>query len=133
MKRMDPKKSHSAGKSVPEDVDEYLAHVPESARSRLNRLRSVIRSVVPAEATEVISYRIPAFEHDGILVWYAAFTKHCSLFPTASVIQKFKDELKSISPSKGTVHFPHDKPLPIALIKEMVRARVAESKNKKRR
>jgi uncharacterized protein YdhG (YjbR/CyaY superfamily) len=95
-------------------------------------MRLAIRSVVPAEATEVISYKIPAFKHRRILVWYAAFSNHCSLFPTASVIHTFRDELKGFSTSKGTVQFPLDKPLPVALIKKMVKLRVAESESKKR-
>jgi uncharacterized protein YdhG (YjbR/CyaY superfamily) len=111
-------------------VGDYFASVPEPAASALNKMRVAIRSVVPKEATEVISYKIPAFKHKGILVWYAAFSNHTSLFPTASVIKAFEDELKSFSTSKGTVHFPLDKPLPVALIKKMVKLRVAESESK---
>lgn len=120
----------SIGKNTPESVDEYVARTPASARSSLKQLRAAIRSVVPAEATEVISYRIPAFNHNRILVWFAAFSEHCSLFPKASVIEKFKEELKGFPTSKGTIHFPHDKPLPIALIKRIVKARVMESKKR---
>jgi uncharacterized protein YdhG (YjbR/CyaY superfamily) len=68
-----------------------------------------------------------------VLVWYAAFSNHCSLFPTAAVVERFKDELKGYSTSKGTVHFPTDKPMPVPLIKRMVKARVAESESKKRK
>ena len=115
-------------------VEEYLAGVPEPARSTLNKIRAVIRSVVPAETTEVISYRIPAFKAPiGMLVWYAAFSDHCSLFPTASVIKEFKNELKGFHTSKGTIHFPVDKPLPAALVKKMVKARMAEKEHKKQR
>jgi uncharacterized protein YdhG (YjbR/CyaY superfamily) len=101
----------------------------------MHKIREAIRSVVPPESTEIISYKIPAFKHKGILVWYAAFSNHTSLFPTASVIKAFEDELQSFSTSKGTVHFPLDKPLPVTLIKKMVKLRVAESegKNSKRR
>jgi uncharacterized protein YdhG (YjbR/CyaY superfamily) len=88
---------------------------------------------VPSETTEVISYRIPAFKHKGILVWYAAFSDHCSLFPTASVIKTFQDELKDFRVSKGTIHFSLDKPLPIALLKKILKARIREIENKKRR
>jgi len=63
------------------NVDEYLAGVPEPARSTLNRVRAAIRSAVPAETTEVISYRIPTFKYKGSLMAFAAFLKHCSLFP----------------------------------------------------
>ena len=88
-------------------------------------MRAAIRSAVPREATETISYRIPAFKHHGILVWFAAFSDHCSLFPTAAVIEAFQKELKSFETSKGTIHFPLDRPLPVALIKRIVKARVA--------
>lgn len=64
-------------------------------------------------------------------MWFAAFSKHCSLFPTASVIEKFKDELKGYTISKGTIQFPTDKPLPAALIQKMVKARVEQMKAKK--
>ncbi|HEY6121114.1 MAG TPA: DUF1801 domain-containing protein [Pyrinomonadaceae bacterium] len=111
-------------KSVPQNVDQYIARVPDAVRKRFTALRAAIRSAVPKGATEVISYRIPAFKQDRILVWFAAFSKHCSLFPTAEVIEKFKTELKDLSTSKGTIHFPNDKPLPIALIKKMVKARI---------
>ena len=87
---------------------------------------------VPREAIETISYRIPAFKHKRVLVWFAAFSDHCSLFPTASVIEAFKDELKGFSTSKGTIHFPTDEPVPTSLIKKLVKARVAESESKKR-
>jgi len=66
-------------------------------------------------------------------VWFAAFSNHCSLFPTASVIETFKNELKGFSLSKGTIHFPTDRPLPATLVKKLVRARVAQIENKKRR
>src|SRR5713226_3055674 len=82
---------------VPKSVDEYLAGVPEPARSTLNKVRAAIRSAVPPEATEAISYGMPAFKYKGPLVWFAAFSNHCSLFPTASVIEAFKNELKGFS------------------------------------
>jgi uncharacterized protein YdhG (YjbR/CyaY superfamily) len=125
--------SAAKGKGAPKNVDEYLAGVPEPAHSALSKIRAAIRSAVPPEATETISYGMPAFKHKGVLVWFAAFSNHCSLFPTASVIEKFKNELKGYSTSKGTIHFPTDKPLPIALIKKLVKARVAQNESKKRR
>ena len=103
------KKAKSA---VPKTVDEYLAGVPEPARSTLKKIRATIRSVAPADATEAISYQMPAFKYKGMLLWYAAFADHCSLFPGASVIAAFKDELKGYSTSKGSIRFPLDKPLP---------------------
>jgi len=126
------RRSAAKGKGAPKNVDEYLAGVPEPARSTLNKLRAAIRSAVPAEAGETISYGIPAFKHKGVLVWFAAFSNHCSLFPTASVIEAFRNELKGFSTSKGTIQFPTDKPLPSALVKKLVRARVAQNERKKR-
>ena len=126
-------KKAKPGDRVPKNVDEYLAGVPEPARSTLQKIRATIRSAVPAEATEVISYGMPAFKHEGILIWYAAFADHCSLFPTAAVIAAFKNELKGYSVSKGTIRFPVDKPLPAALVKKLVKARLAENERKKRR
>jgi uncharacterized protein YdhG (YjbR/CyaY superfamily) len=110
-------------KLAPQTVEEYFAAVPEPARSALNQIREAIRSVVPPEATEIISYKIPAFKHKKVLVWYGAFANHCSLFPTAALIDAFKDELKSFSTAKGTVHFPLDHPMPVDLIKKMVKER----------
>ena len=125
--------SGAKGNLVPKNVDEYLAGVPEPGRNTLNKLRAAIRSALPPEATETISYRIPVFKHKGVLVWFAAFSNHCSLFPTASVVKAFKNDLKGFSTSKGTIHFPADKPLPTALVKRLVKARVAQNEHKKKR
>jgi len=145
MKRVASRSVSSSAKptSRPKTVDEYLAAAPEPARSTLNKVRAIIketanRAVAPAEVTEVISYGIPAFKiegpkYKGILMWYAAFSDHCSLFPKVSVIEKFKKELKDYRVSKGTIHFPMDKPLPAAPLKKMVKARLAEMAGKKRR
>jgi uncharacterized protein YdhG (YjbR/CyaY superfamily) len=111
----------------PQSVGEYLEAVPEPARTTLNKARAAIRSVVPKETTEVISYGIPGFRYKRMLVWYAAFADHCSLFPTASVIAEFKDELKGYKISKGTIQFPVDKPLPSALVKKMVEMRLGQT------
>jgi uncharacterized protein YdhG (YjbR/CyaY superfamily) len=114
---------------TPKTPDEYLAGIPEPAHSTLQHIRKVIRSVVPKETTEVISYGIPMFKFNGMLVGYAAFAKHCSLFPTGSgVIERFSKELKNYSTNKGTIRFLPDKPLPDSLIKKIVKARVAENR-----
>ncbi len=127
------RKSVAKGYAAPKTVDEYLARVPEPARTTLNKVRAVIRSVLPAEATEGISYGVPTFKYKVSVVWFAAFSKHCSLFPTAAVIEQFKDELKGYTTSKGTIQFPVDKPLPAALVKKMVKARLAEIELKNKR
>ncbi len=120
------------GASAPKTVDEYLAGVPEPARGTLEKIRAVIRSVVPPEATEVISYRIPMFKYKGMVVGFAAFSNHCSLFPGA-LPEAFKDELKKYRTAKGTIQFPVDKPLPAALVKRLVRARIGENEKKSKR
>jgi uncharacterized protein YdhG (YjbR/CyaY superfamily) len=120
--------------AAPKTVDEYLAAVPEPARSTLNKIRATIRSVVPPEATEGLSYGMPAFKYKGALLAYAAFQDHCGLYPmNPAVIVAFQEELKSYSTSKGTIRFPADKPLPAALIKKIVKVRVAENELKKPR
>ena len=118
----------------PKDIDEYLAGVPEPARTTLSKVRAVIRSVVPPEATEAISYGMPAFKYKGSLVAFAAFKNHCSLFPmSGSVIEAFKTELKDFHTSKGTLQFPLDKPLSAALLKKLVKARIAQNERKHQR
>ncbi|MBV8438106.1 MAG: DUF1801 domain-containing protein [Silvibacterium sp.] len=108
-------------------VDEYLALVPEPARTTLEKLRANIRAAAP-EATEVISYGMPAFKYRGRgLVAIAAFKKHCSLFPmSGAVIDRFKDDLEGFHTSKGTLQFPVDRPLSAALLKKIIKARMVE-------
>ncbi|HKH98672.1 MAG TPA: DUF1801 domain-containing protein [Candidatus Sulfotelmatobacter sp.] len=123
--------SNTKAGAAPKDMDEYLAGVPEPARSTLKKVRAVIRSLVPAEATEAISYRIPMFRYKGGLVSFAAFKNHCSFFPMSyAVIKACKKELKNFPVSKGTIHFPLDRPLPAALVKKIVRARLAEKERR---
>ncbi len=122
-----------ANASAPANVDDYLARVPEPARGTLNRVRAAIRSAAPPETTETISYGMPMFKYKGMLVGLAAFGKHCSLFPGPGVIETFRKELESFPTSKGTIRFPVDKPLSAALVKKLVRARVAEIEAKNRR
>jgi len=118
----------------PKSVDEYLTSVPEPARGTLNKIRSTIRSAAPSEATEAISYGIPTIKYKGSLVAFAAFSKHCSLFPMSyAVITSLKDELKRFEVSKGTIRFPVDKPLPATLVKKVVKARIAEKERKQQR
>jgi uncharacterized protein YdhG (YjbR/CyaY superfamily) len=131
MKKARGKGASAKSRARPKSVDEYLAAVPEPARSTLNKVRAAIQSAVPAETTEVISYGIPAFRYKRVVMWYAAFSDHCSLFPTSSVIAKFKEELKSYRISKGTVQFPADKSISATLIKKMVKARLVEIESKK--
>jgi uncharacterized protein YdhG (YjbR/CyaY superfamily) len=118
-----------SAKSI-KDTDSYLALQPEKVRGVLEKLRQTIKSSAP-EAEEVISYGMPAFRYHGILVYFAAFKNHCSLFP-GSIVEKMKNELKDFKTSKGTIQFTAEKPLPAALVKKIVKARVKENLNKKK-
>jgi uncharacterized protein YdhG (YjbR/CyaY superfamily) len=126
-------KKPKAGPSVPPilgpekapDVESYLAACPEPHRTTLKKLRATIRSVVPRETTEVISYGMPAFHYKGGLVAYAAFKSHCSFFPMSGrIVEDFAEELKEFKTSKGTIQFPVDKPLPAPLVKKLVKAKL---------
>ena len=137
MKNSKTAKRTSAARSKPttspKSIDDYLAGVPEPARGTLQRVRAAIRSALPPGATETISYKIPAFKHGEIIIWFAAFANHCSIFPTARIIEQFKNDLKPFTISKGTIQFPIDKPFPTSLLKKMVEARLAQIAAKKRR
>jgi uncharacterized protein YdhG (YjbR/CyaY superfamily) len=128
-KRSSPAKPNSA----PKTIDAYLARVPEPAHGTLQKVRAAIRAALPPSATETISYKIPAFRHGEVVIWFAAFANHCSLFPTGRVIEMFKADLQPYTLSKGTIQFPTDKPLPATLIKKMVKARLSQIAAKKRR
>jgi uncharacterized protein YdhG (YjbR/CyaY superfamily) len=116
-----------------EDVEAYLALVPEPARATLEKMRAMIRAAAPREATESISYKIPSFQYKGGLVWYAAFKNHCSFFPMDHSLEaEFAEELKKYKTSKGTIQFPVDNPLPKALVVRIVKARVTLNEVKAR-
>ena len=112
---------------APASVEAYLAGLPQVSRANLERLRKVIKAAAP-KATETISYQMPAFKHDGrLLVSYAAFKDHYSLFPmSGSVIEALGDELTPYASGKGTIRFNPDEPLPVALVKKVVRVRLKE-------
>ena len=126
-------KSKSADiRNIPAAVEAYFAAIPTATLPVLLELRSIIGSAAPAEATEAMSYAMPAFKHNGTIVCYGAFTNHVSLFPMGNAaIQHFAEELKPYATSKGTIRFSLDRPLPIALIRKIVKARVAANEKKK--
>jgi uncharacterized protein YdhG (YjbR/CyaY superfamily) len=111
-------------------VDEYLAAVPEPARSSLTKIRDVIRSVAPPDTTEGISYGMPTFKYKGKLASFAAFSDHCSLFPGAGPTIEFKDELKNFQTSKGTIRFAPNQPLPTRLLEKVLKSRIRENEQK---
>ena len=133
MKKTKPaQRGSTAKRSIVNSVDEYLDRVPEPARGTLKKIRALLQSVVPTEATEAISYGIPSFNYKGWLVGYAAFANHCSFFPGA-LPGKFANLLKRLPTSKGTIRFPVDRPLPAALVKKLVRARITQNKLKEQK
>src|SRR5216110_1296907 len=106
----------------------------EPARSTLTSIRAVIRFAVPPEATKAITYRIPTFRHKWALVGFAAFPNHGSFFHMySSVLERFENDLQGLETSKGTIRFPVDKPLSAALVKKVVKARIAQNELKKQR
>src|SRR5712691_12250221 len=104
------------------DVDEYLAGVPKEARATLEKLRKTIRAAAPM-ASEVISYQMPMYKHHGMLVGFAAFKNHCSIFPGSAVMDAHKEDLKRYDTSKGTIRFQANKPLSATLVMKRVKAR----------
>jgi uncharacterized protein YdhG (YjbR/CyaY superfamily) len=134
MRKKDSQPAGRSGASAPKTVEDYLARVPEPARTTLSKIRATIRSVVPAETTEVISYGIPTFRYKGALVAFAAFQDHCSLFPMgSSALDSMEADFKPYRVTKGTLHFPIDKPMPAALVKKLVKARIAQNEQRKKR
>jgi uncharacterized protein YdhG (YjbR/CyaY superfamily) len=111
------------------NIDEYIVDFPDETRSMLEELRLSIQEAAP-KAEEVISYGMPAFKQNGMLVYFAGYKKHIGFYPTASGIASFKKELIPYKSSKGAVQFPLDKPLPLGLIKKIVKFRVKENLQK---
>jgi len=111
-----------------ESVDEYIATFPKSVQDALQQVRKAIREAAP-KAEEAISYNMPAFKLNGNLVWFGAFKTHIGFYPRESAIEEFKEKLAGYKVSKvhGTVKFLLDKPIPLDLIKEIVKFRVEEN------
>jgi uncharacterized protein YdhG (YjbR/CyaY superfamily) len=111
----------------------YFAALPSASRRELEKIRAAIKSVA-SDAVETISYGIPAFKLNGrILVYYAAWKSHTSLYPMTDAIRSaFADELKGYKTSKGTIQFPLAKPVPSTLVKRLIKARIAELESKKK-
>lgn len=105
-------------------IDEYIERFPKHVQKKLSGLRALIKKIVP-EAKEKISYKMPAFELHGSLVFFAAFERHIGFYPIPSGMKKFEKELSKYKTGKGSVQFPMDEPLPFELIEKMVRFRVA--------
>jgi uncharacterized protein YdhG (YjbR/CyaY superfamily) len=114
-------------------IDEYLVDFSGEKRRKLEELRATIKAAAPG-AEERISYQMPAFALEGNLVWFAAFKNHIGFFPTSGGIEKFRRELSKYAGGKGSVRFPLGQPLPLGLIRRIVKFRVAENvKNARKR
>ena len=118
--------------AIPKTVDEYLATLPEDARNTLEKVRKTIKTAAPM-ATEGISYQMPMYKHHGMIIGFAAFKNHCSIFPGSKAVETYKAELESYETSKGTVRFPIDKPLPAALVKKIVKSCIAENEERQKK
>jgi uncharacterized protein YdhG (YjbR/CyaY superfamily) len=111
-------------------IDEYIAAWPLEIRKKLKQIRIVMKKSVP-DAEERISYRMPMFYLNGVLVYFAAFKNHIGFFPTASGVKEFKDKLQDYKTTKGTIQFPYDKPIPLELVKKIVLFRAKENRDKR--
>jgi uncharacterized protein YdhG (YjbR/CyaY superfamily) len=110
-------------------IDEYLANLSDDKRAALEKLHKTIRAAAP-QAEECISYQMPAFRLNGMLVGFGATANHCAFYPmSASTVAAHKEELQRYDTSKGTIRFQPDKPLPAALVRKLVKARIAENEN----
>src|SRR5438552_17358869 len=104
---------------APTAIDEYLASVPEPARTTLSKVCEAIRSVVPAGTTETITYRMPVWKYQGLLIGVVAYSKHCGLcVMNPSVMELFRDDVDRLHTAEGIIRVPVDRPLPLALVKQ---------------
>jgi uncharacterized protein YdhG (YjbR/CyaY superfamily) len=119
-------------KTTPKSIDEYIDRFPKDVQVLLSAMRRTIRKAVP-KTEESISYGIPTFTLNGRLVWFAAFKKHIGFYPGAGAIAAFKKELSPYKSAKGSVQFPFDEPLPLALVTRIVKFRVKQNSAKPRK
>ena len=113
-------------KPTAKTIDEYIARFPDDIQAVLQQIRATIREAAP-EATETISYQMPAFAQQGMLVYFAAWKKHIGLYPPLSANAEFKDEVAIYEGPKGNLQFPLDQPMPLELIRKIVEFRVKEN------
>jgi uncharacterized protein YdhG (YjbR/CyaY superfamily) len=119
-------------KTKTKTIDEYLAALSDDQRAALEKLRKTIRAAAP-NAEECISYQLPAFRQDGMLVAFGATANHCAFYlMSSSTVEAHRDELKDYDTSQGTIRFQADKPLPVALVRKLVKARIAENAGRRR-
>ncbi len=115
---------------VPKTVSAYIAGAAPAAKPLLRQLRKLVKTSAP-KAVEGLSYGMPYYNYKGRLVYFASFRDHCSLFPASgTVLRKFAKELAKYKTSKGTIQFPLGKPIPVSLVKKIVKARMQENENR---
>lgn len=112
--------------TTPQDIDDYIARFPQRIQEILQTIRATIREAAP-EAEETISYQMPTFTLKGNLVHFAAFKNHIGFYPTPTGTEKFQEQLSVYKGGKGSIKFPLDQPMPLALISEIVKFRVEEN------
>ncbi len=116
-------------KASPATIDDYIARCPADARPILNELRAVIHAAAP-QAVETISYLMPAFAQNGILVWFSLRKDYIGFYPKGSGVTAFQGELSAYKVTKGSIHFPLNRPMPHDLITRIVKYRLAENLKK---
>jgi uncharacterized protein YdhG (YjbR/CyaY superfamily) len=112
-------------------IDEYIANCPKEVQPKLQELRKIIKAAAP-DSEEKISYQMPAFFQNGVLVYFGVAKNHIGFYPTGIGVEAFKDELLGYVTTKGSIHLPMDKPLPKELIKKIVKFKIAENLKKKK-
>ena len=116
-------------KVVPETVDQYIAAFPADVKKRMQQLRKTIKAAAP-KADEMISYQMPGYKYFGMLVYFAGYKNHIGFYPGAGGVLEFYKELSSFKSAKGSVQFPHDRPIPYDIIGKIVRFRVKQNEDK---
>jgi uncharacterized protein YdhG (YjbR/CyaY superfamily) len=116
-------------RTIAKNVDEYISGFPEDVAKKLVQLRKTIKAAAP-KAEELISYGIAGYKQDGVLIYFAGFTNHVSVYPAPRGAAEFKKELSAYKGGKGTVQFPLDKPLPLDLVKRITTFRLRENEAK---
>ena len=113
----------------PKNIEEYIAGFPAAIQQKLNSVRTTIRKAAP-DAEELISYNMPAYKYYGMLVYFAGYKNHIGFYATPTGHEAFKKELSKYKEGKGSVQFPHDKPLPLSLVTKIVKFRVSQNLEK---
>jgi len=116
-------------KVVPETVDQYIAAFPADVKKRMQQLRKTIKAGAP-KADELISYQMPGYKYFGMLVYFAGYKNHIGFYPGAGGVLEFYKELSSFKSAKGSVQFPHDRPIPYDIISKIVKFRVKQNEEK---